>query len=742
MMLTKFSKFIAGRPKFVVLIASLLLIPSVICYLLTGVNYDILTYLPQSLESTQGTEILDTTFNDAAMAIVMVEGEDAQYVAGLKNEIANVDGVETAMWVDDIADTSIPQSMLPDILNSVFYTKDGSGTMMLVKFTDSGSSEQTMNALRQIRKLMNKNCFMSGLSTITLDTKDLCDSEAPIYIAIAVVLALIAMAITTDSWLLPPLMLVSIGYAIIYNMGTNLIFGEISYITQSIAAILQLGVTMDFSVFLIDRYNEEKPKHPDRTSAMAAAIEGTFTSVSGSSLTTVFGFLALCFMEFTLGLDIGLVMAKGVLLGLFTVVTFLPALVLLFEKQIVKLSHKARVPSFAGLNRFTIKHKKVFAIIFLLLFIPAWFGQNSVQVYYNMVDSIPDTLESVVGLNKLKNDFDMATTHFVIFDEDLPASSINKMTDEIRDVEGVELCMSVSSIVGGAIPLSILPEDIKSICVSGGYQLMMINSAYSSATDELNAQVDSIKEIVKKYDSSAYLTGEGVLTKDLIEVTDKDFKVTGIVSVAAIFILILIIFRSASVPFILVGAIELAIMINESFAFILQSDVPFIAPTVIGCVQLGATVDYAMLMTTRFREELRKGRSKEEAIMITANESDGSIFRSAVVFFVATFGVYLTCDISIIKSICALLARGAIISGIVIIVFLPPVLSVFEGLINKTSYSWRKESPLKRKNKKNTADVIDTEGETVDTDTTDGETEEIGNTENNDGVIAEEEVTV
>jgi len=700
-MLKKFARFIADKPKTVVLIASLLLIPSIIGFLTTNINYDILTYLPESLESTQGTKILDETFHDAAMAMVIVENEEAKYTADLRDKIAQIDGVNEVLWIDSLADISIPSSMLPDIAKSVFYSEDGTATMMLVRFDESGSSQKTMKALRSIRKVMNENCFMSGLSAISLDTKDLSDAEVPIYVSVAVALALIAMAITTDSWLLPPLMLISIGYAIVYNMGTNFVMGSISYITQSIAAILQLGVTMDFSVFLIDRFNEEKVKYPTKTDAMAAAIEGTFISVSGSSLTTVFGFLALCFMQFTLGLDIGLVMAKGVILGLVTVVTFLPALILLTDKWITKFSHKARIPDFSPLNRFTLKHKKVFAVVFLLLFIPSFIGQKSVQVYYNMVDSIPDTLDSVVALAKLKDEFNMATTHFVIFDEDMASTKVNEMTNEIEQVEGVEMCMSLSSIVGGAIPLSILPDEIKNLCVADGYQLMMINSSYASATDEINEQVATLKEIVKKYDANALLTGEGVLTSDLIEVTDKDFTVTGIISIAAIFILIMIIFKSGSVPVILVAAIELAIMMNESFAFLLKSEVPFIAPTIIGCVQLGATVDYAMLMATRFREELRKGRTKEEAIMITANESDGSVFRSAVVFFVATFGVYVVSDISIIKSICSLLARGALISGIIIIIFLPPVLSCCEGLINKTTLSWRSVKEKKAGEKKN-----------------------------------------
>lgn len=688
-MIKKLAKLIAGHPGTVVIVATVLLIPAVIAYITTDINYDILTYLPQKLESVQGEKVLDETFNDAAMAMIITEDYNEREVAALKDEIGKISGVRQALWVNDIVDITVPKEMLPDILSSVFYSADGSSTMMLVQFTQSGSSESTMNALKEIRKIMNKNSFMSGLSAITLDTKELADSEAPLYIAIAIVLALIALSFTMKSWLLPFILLLSLGYAVIYNMGTNLFLGQISYITQCIAAILQLGVTMDFSVFLIDRYEEEKLRIPDKSQAMANAIENTFVSVSGSSLTTVFGFLALCFMQFTLGLDIGLVMAKGVLFGLITVVSFLPAAVLLLDKLIAKTAHKSIVPGFSPLNRFTLKHKKLIAVIFLLLFIPAFICQSKVQVYYNMAESLPQDLPSISALDKLKKDFNMATTHFVIFDEDTNAATTAQMTKEIEQLDGIEMCLSLNSIVGGAVPFSVLPDSIRDICVNNGLQLMMINSSYAVATEQLNNQIEELTDIVKSYAPDALLTGEGILTKDLITVTDTDFTVTGIISIAAIFILIAICFKSISMPAILMLSIELAIMINKSVSFISGTEIPFIAPTIIGCVQLGATIDYAMLMGTRFKEELQRGRTKAEAIKITADESDRSIFQSALVFFLATFGVYLSCDIEIIKSICALLARGAIISAIVIIVFLPPVLEICEGLINKTSLSWR-----------------------------------------------------
>ena len=694
-MIRKISHFISSHPKTILLIATLLLLPAIVCYLATNVNYDILTYLPEDLESVQGERILDETFNDAAMAMIVTEDYELRDVSRMKAEIREVDGVRQVMWVDDIADVSIPESMLPKILSSVFYSADGKSTMMMVQFVESGSSARTMQALREIRRIMDKNSFMSGLSAITLDTKELADAQAPLYIAIAIALALIALCFTMRSFALPFITLVSLGYAVLYNMGTNLIMGEISYITQCIAAILQLGVTMDFSVFLIDRYEEEKQKFPDKADAMSSAIQATFVSVSGSSLTTVAGFLALCFMQFTLGLDIGIVMAKGVLLGLVTVLTVLPAFVLCFDALIQKTAHKSFVPRFGGLNAFVLKHKAVAAIVFVLLFVPSFLGQKSVKVYYNMVNSLPQDIASVVALGKLKDEFDMAGTHFILLPEDAPASDVSAMTEEIKAVDGVTLCLSLHSVVGGAIPLSMLPDNVRSICVKGGWQLMMVNSEYETASDALNAQIEQITAIVKSYCPGAVLTGEGILTKDLIEVTNRDFTVTNIISIGAIFLLILICFKSVSMPVLLVLAIELAIMINESISFLTGTEIPFIAPTVIGCVQLGATVDYAMLMGTRFKEELQSGRDKYEAIRIAADESDRSIFQSASVFFLATFGVYVSCNISIIRSICALLARGSLISAAVIILCLPSVLVLCEGVINKTSLHWRNSQSKK-----------------------------------------------
>lgn len=686
------AKWISKHPKTVILIATLLLIPSIFGYVKTKINYDILTYLPEKLDSVKGERILDEDFNDAAMAMLIIKDGTPLDAQSLKKTVSKIDGVQQVLWVDSLVDISIPKEMLPDILSSVFYSADGTSTMMMVQFKEGGSSESTMGALREIRAAMTANCYMSGLSAITLDTKDLADAQAPIYIAIAVALALAVLMGTMNSFLLPFVVLVSLGYAIVYNMGTNVMFGSISYITQCIAAILQLGVTMDFSVFLIDRFEEEKPKHATKAEAMESAIQYTFVSLLGSSLTTVFGFLALCFMQFTLGRDIGLVMAKGVFLGLITVVTVLPAFVLLFDRAIHKTAKKSLVPSFAKLNGFLLKHRAVVAIIFALLFIPAVICQGKMAVYYDMTQSLPQDMSSVESLAKLKEEFNMATTHFVIFDENMSSEAVNSMTKDIQNIDGINTVISLDSIIGSGIPKEVLPDEVRKICANSGYQLMMINSEYSTATDELNAQVDTLKETVRKYSPTAFITGEGVLTKDLIDVTNDDFVLTDILSTASIFILIAICFKSVSVPAILVLSIELAIMLNKSCSFFFGSVEPFIAPTIIGCVQLGATVDYSLLMATRFKEELGRGRTKAEAIKITADESSRSIFQSAAVFFVATFGVYLTCDISIVKSICLMLARGSLISAVVIVCFLPSVLSLCEGVIAKTSFGWRKKA--------------------------------------------------
>ena len=702
----RIAKFIAYHPKTITIIAVLLLIPAAIGYINTFVNYDILSYLPGDLDSVKGENELDETFNSASMSFLVIEDMPSKDVAALKEKIAKVDNVSSVIWVNDIADISIPQEIIPQAVKDVFYSKDGKCTMMLIQYKYKAVTDETMKAIEDVRGLLNNQCFLSGMGVIMKDTRDLADSQAPIFIAIAIAIALVVMTFCMESWVEPWVLLAALCMAVVYNMGTNLIFGQISYITQCIAAILQLGVTMDYSVFLIDRFEEEKPKYADKRDAMASAIQGAFLSLSGSSLTTIFGFLALCFMDLSLGKDIGLVMAKGVVFGVLTVTIVLPALVLQCDKIIHKYRHRSFIPKFDKLNNFVVNHKKVWVAIFIVLFIPSYIMQSNVNVYYSMDRMLPDDIGCIAALNKMKEEFNMATSHFIIVDDSLDASDLVKMENEIKGTAGVTNMVAYNSFVGSGIPDSMIPDELKSIAKSGGRQMILVNTSYVAATDECNEQLTKINNIVKKYDKNGYVTGEGAMYKDLIDITDHDFKLTSVLSILSIFILIAIIFKSISIPTILVMSIELAIFVNKAISFATGTTLSFIAPTIIGCVQLGATVDYAILLTTRFREEMRNGHNKLDAIKIAANASDRSIFQSALVFFGATFGVFLTCDIKIVKEVCLLLARGSLISAGAIVFMLTPLLLVLEGLIEKTTYDFLgKKLKLKMKKKENkTAD--------------------------------------
>ncbi len=702
----RIAKFIAYHPKTITIIAVLLLIPAAIGYINTFVNYDILSYLPGDLDSVKGENELDETFNSASMSFLVIEDMPSKDVAALKEKIAKVDNVSSVIWVNDIADISIPQEIIPQAVKDIFYSKDGKCTMMLIQYKYKAVTDETMKAIEDVRGLLNNQCFLSGMGVIMKDTRDLADSQAPIFIAIAIAIALVVMTFCMESWVEPWVLLAALCMAVVYNMGTNLIFGQISYITQCIAAILQLGVTMDYSVFLIDRFEEEKPKYADKRDAMASAIQGAFLSLSGSSLTTIFGFLALCFMDLSLGKDIGLVMAKGVVFGVLTVTIVLPALVLQCDKIIHKYRHRSFIPKFDKLNNFVVNHKKVWVAIFVVLFIPSYIMQSNVNVYYSMDRMLPDDIGCIAALNKMKDEFNMATSHFIIVDDSLDASDLVKMENEIKGTAGVTNMVAYNSFVGSGIPDSMIPDELKSIAKSGGRQMILVNTSYVAATDECNEQLTKINNIVKKYDKNGYVTGEGAMYKDLIDITDHDFKLTSVLSILSIFILIAIIFKSISIPTILVMSIELAIFVNKAISFATGTTLSFIAPTIIGCVQLGATVDYAILLTTRFREEMRNGHNKLDAIKIAANASDRSIFQSALVFFGATFGVFLTCDIKIVKEVCLLLARGSLISAGVIVFMLTPLLLVLEGLIEKTTYDFLgKKLKLKMKKKENkTAD--------------------------------------
>jgi predicted RND superfamily exporter protein len=693
----KIAKFVTKKPKLVILISLLLLIPCIIGYMFTNVSYDMLSYLPNRLDSVKGEKILNSTYNYGSMTMVLVKNMPSKRVVELKNKIAEVEHVYSVIWVDDIVDTSIPSDILPDELKNVFYSNDGEYTMMLVQFSGDSSSEDTINAVNQIKIVTNKQCILSGLTPINADTKALSDKQAPLYIAVAVVLAILAMAFAMESFVLPFVLVGVLGIAVMYNMGTNFFLGDISYITQCIAAILQLGVTMDYSIFLVNRFNEEKLKTDDKSLAMQRALKASAVALSGSSLTTLFGFLALCFMQFRLGLNIGIVMSKGVLLGVATVIAVLPAFLLVFDNAINKYKHKKFTPDFSKIINFTIKRKKVFASLFIVLLIPAVILSANVKKYYNLSSTLPDTLDSVVALNTLKKEFNMTTSHFILVDDKLSSKKLTEMENRIKDIDGVNSLLAYNLLLGSSIPDSIIPDNINNIVKQGGYQLMLVNSQYEAASDESNTQVENINKIIKEYDPNGYVTGEGALYNDMIDITRTDFTVTSIISIFAIFVLVAILFKSFSIPAILIASIELAILINESISTIFGATIPFIAPTVISCVQLGATVDYAILLTSRFKEEINSGLDKYTAIREAANSSMRSVFQSAIVFFAATFGVYIVCSISIVKSICAMLSRGAIISAIVILFLLTPILLISEEFIAKTSKDWGVSNLLAKK---------------------------------------------
>ena len=687
--LRKIALWEAKNPRKVILIALLLAIPAIIGFICTKVNYDIMSYLPEDIEAVQGEQILDEVFNDAGMSIVIVKDMPPKYTAALKGEIEKVDGVSNVIWVDTIADIGIPTEMLPDAFKNIFYSADGSETMMLVQYDSSGESEESLNAISDIKQILNENCFITGLSAVVEDTKELSETQAPFYIAIAVSLALIVMALMMESWVQPLVILVSLGIAVIYNMGTNFFMGSISFITQCIAAVLQLGVTMDYSIFLIDRYHDELPRFDTREEAMAEAVSKSFVALTGSSLTTVFGFIALCFMKLKLGFDIGFVMAKGVVFGVLVVIFVLPAILIIFDEFMVRFKHKSLLPNFLNFSGFILRHKKTFALIFFVLLIPTYFLQRNVDKYYDMDKAMPDYLSSIAGLNELENEFGITSMQFVIIDDSLPSDRIVDMEREISELDGVNMVLAYNSIVGSSVPDDIIPDEIISMCKQDGLQVFLVNSELDSASDEFGEQLSRMNEIVKSHDPNGIITGEGALSQALMETTKVDFAVTAMLSTVAIFILIAICFKSISLPFILVLSIELAIWINLSISRLMGTQLSFIDPTVVNCVQLGATVDYAILLTTRFKEKVGQQHLPQAAMHRAIASAMKSVCQSAAVFFAACFGVYLVCDINMICGICVLLARGAIISALVIVMFLSPVLCVSEKIISRTTKEWR-----------------------------------------------------
>lgn len=681
--MNKVSKAIAQSRMLILVIAFLLLIPSVLGYLKTDVNYDILGYLPDELDTRIAQSILKDDFDCGSLGMLIVENMEDKEVSKLKEEVKKVEGVNDVIWIDDAIDLSVPKEILPEDIRDIFYSENS--TLMIIKFAGTDASTETEKALSDVRKIAGKQAFLSGVAGVIKDTKDLANKETPIYVLIAVILSIIILSITMESYVIPIVFLSSIGIAIIYNMGSNVIFENISYVTKALSAVLQLGVTMDYSIFLLHRYDEERESRENKVEAMANAIEATIESVVGSALTTVAGFLALCVMDLALGKDIGLVMAKGVVIGVVCTITILPALVLTFDKVIHKYKHKNILPTFQKSSSFIIKHHKVIVLISLLILIPAAIGKEKVSVYYNLDESLPDNLPSIVANDKLKNEFNMVSTNIILVRDDLDRYKVKEMVKELNNVDGVTMAAALESVLGSRIPENFLPNELLEQVKKGGYEGIIVNSKYKSATNEVAVQLDEINEIVKKYDPEGLVGGEAPLTNDLVTIADSDFKKVSIFSIVAIFLIIMVIFKSISVPVLLVLAIELAIFINLGIPYYTGTTIPFISSIVIGTIQLGATVDYAILLTSRFKEELSNTNDKKEAMIKALQSSSRSIITSALTFFGATAGVGIISELEMISSLCVLMARGAIISMLVILFVLPGVLLMFEGIIVKTS---------------------------------------------------------
>lgn len=689
-MMVKMGKKIVKWRIPILLISILLLIPSIWGMASTRINYDILTYLPDDIDTIKGQNILLNDFGKGAFSMVMVEGMEPKDVAKLKEQMEQIPHVDTVLWYTSLADLSVPMEVLPEEVYEAFNR--GDTTMMAVFFDTSTSADETMEAVSQMRGLAGKQCFVSGMSAMVLDLKELCEEQEAIYVAIAVGLCCLVMMIFMDSWILPFLFLGSIGIAILWNMGTNVFLGEISFITKALAAVLQLAVTMDYSIFLWNSYKEQKVRYGgDKERAMAHAISNTVVSVVGSSFTTVAGFIALCFMTFTLGLDLGIVMAKGVVLGVIGCITVLPSVILIFDKPLEKTMHKTVMPDFKRLTKGILKSRWVVLALFLVIMVPAFYGQQKAAVYYNLGATLPEDMEYVIANTKLKEQFEMASTHMILADGNMEAKDAGAMLSEIEEVPGVKLAAGLQTLVGPAVPEEVLPDSIRSVLSNGQYQLFLVNSEYETASDEVNAQIDTINGIVKKYDPEGMVIGEAPCTKDLITITDHDFQVVNAISILAIFVIIALTLKSISLPVILVAVIEFAIFINLGLPYYMGETLPFIAPICISTIQLGATVDYAILMTNRYKKERSRGEEKKKAVEIALKTSIPSIIVSALGFFAATFGVALYSDIDIISSICSLMARGAIISMFSVILILPAMFMLFDKVICATSAGFREK---------------------------------------------------
>lgn len=685
----KFGEFIARHRALILVIGILLLFPAAIGYINTRVNYDILSYLPDDIETMQGQEILKEEFGQGGFSFVMTEGMTEKEIADTADKISKVDHVSDVVCYEKLTDLNVPKEILPQKVYD-FFNK-GDNTLMAVFFDDTTSADTTLKAIDEMRDITAENCFISGMSAITDDMKHLSDSESIIYAVIAVILTSAVLILTMDSFLIPVFFMLSIGMAIVWNLGSNFVMGEISFITQALALVLQLGVTMDYSIFLWHSYKEQQLSYTDKNEAMAHAIAQTVTSVVSSSFTTVAGFLAMCFMTFTLGLDLGIVMAKGVICGVIACVTVLPAMILIFDKAIAKTSHRDILPSFEKTSSFIVKRAGIFITAALVLLIPAAYGYNNYSVYYKLDSTLPKELDSVIANTKLAEEYNMNSTHILLADSDMERKETKKMLAELEKVDGVQFTMGFDSLVGSAIPDEVIPEDVKSILKGDEWQLILIGSEYEVASDAVNDQVTALNRVIEKYDPKAMLIGEAPATKDLIEITDRDFKIVSILSIAAIFLIIAFTFRSVSLPVILVSVIELAIVINLGISYYTDTKLPFIASVVIGTIQLGATVDYAILMTTRYRTERADGKDKKEAVQTALGASIRSIITSALGFFAATVGVAVYSEIGMISSLCLLLSRGALISMVVVIGVLPSMFMLFDKLICKTSAGFGQE---------------------------------------------------
>lgn len=694
----KFSHWIVKHRVLVLILAVVLAIPSYFMYIHTRVNYDMLSYLPGNIDTMKGQDILENEFGSGAFSMLIVEGMPDKDVSALKTKVEAVDHVKTVIWYDSLADISMPKEMLPEKVYSAF--NKGDATMMLVIYDDTSSADNTMDAVANIRKIAGKQCFLTGTTPVVLDTKNLADQEAPVYVGLAVLLSAIALSCCMDSFLIPFIFLASIGFAIIYNLGTNMFLGSISYITKAIAAVLQLGVTMDYSIFLWNSYMERRESGKSPEDAMAKAIELTFSSIAGSSTTTIAGFIALCFMSFTLGKDLGIVMSKGVLFGLISCITILPAMILVFHKPLEKTKHKPLLPDIGKLAPFIIKHYKALLAIFILLMVPSIYGYKNYKTYYNLDSSLPKDMEGIVANEKLQDEFDMNSIHLLMLSSDVPDKDVRTLASQMESVDGVNWVIGLNTIKGESVPEEVIPDEIKNAAEDENWQLILIGSKYQVASDEVNQQVTELQSLAKNYDSSSMLIGEAPCTKDLIDITAKDFTSVDSASIGIIFAIILLVFGSVSIPIVLVSVIELSIFINMGICYYTNTTLPFIAGIVISTVQLGSCVDYAILMTNRYLFERRSGKDKKEAMTIASSTCSKSILVSSLSFFAATYGVGIYSTIDMISALCKLMARGALLSMACVIFILPAFLLVFDKFI----MAWTWKGRLKKKVKAKIAD--------------------------------------